>query len=173
MWDLTKQSHIGKLIHRRFNAKVVRGKVLAYLAPAKKDSALWRVVYDDGDEEDLFEAELLSALQLHSSLTGQGQKRHRRLDKGDRGEDPKRSRRGEGQADKGCGLLVEGVQKGDTCAICQENMGKERKRPHALIQLGTCKHVFHSECIQSASQQWRNHCPLCKAYYSVRRTGIL
>lgn len=89
------------------------------------------------------------------------------------GGDSKRQRVGStaGNAGEGpsCPPIVD---KEDVCAICQDTMWDQRTTPGALVQLGTCKHVFHSECLQSCSHQWRNHCPLCKTYYSVRRSGI-
>ena len=102
---------------------------------------------------------------------GQGTKRGAEED--DRG-DSKRQRVDNTAEDAGEGpsspLIV--VDKEDVCAICQDTMWDQRTTPGALVQLGTCKHVFHSECIESCSHQWRNHCPLCKTYYSVRRAGI-
>ena len=48
--------------------QVVRGVVQTFKAALEGGEALWRVLYDDGDDEDLDELELEAALRLYKKL---------------------------------------------------------------------------------------------------------
>jgi len=45
--------YIGRKIRRTFGRKVAYGTIVGWLPPEGDDEALWHVVHDDGDEEDL------------------------------------------------------------------------------------------------------------------------
>lgn len=76
--------------------------------------------------------------------------------------------------DRDAGLVVEpcrAVQEEmPQCGICMEEMDPLRqKMPFVLTKLERCGHLFHTECLRSCSAQWKNHCPLCRTYFSARR----
>jgi len=49
---------IGKKVQRTFGKRVVYGTIVGWLPPEGEDEALWHVIHDDGDEEDLDENEV-------------------------------------------------------------------------------------------------------------------
>ena len=53
----------GRWVGRVFNGVKHRGLVTSYRQRSKGRGALWHVVHDDGDEEDLDEAELLRTVE--------------------------------------------------------------------------------------------------------------
>jgi len=64
--------------------------------------------------------------------------------------------------------LVQGLED-DQCGICFEVMYPLREKSHALEKLGSCGHIFHSQCLRTCSAMWKTVCPLCKVQYSIRR----
>jgi len=147
---------------------MVQGRVVAYRAGDAEMPAVWRVIHDDGDEEDLEEAELKEAFQLWDSRNAPGNpssNKQRVAPNGNKGPALK-SKKAPSPDEH---VFVKGVQKGDSCGVCLCDMHDDRAKPHALMKLNSCGHIFHSECLRSCSAQWRNVCPLCKVHYSVRR----
>jgi len=62
---LTLGPYVGKRVCLRFdNAGLSEAVVVRYLPPKGEDPALWHVVHDDGDEEDLEAEELEQAIEL-------------------------------------------------------------------------------------------------------------
>jgi hypothetical protein len=53
---------IGRKVRRSFGKRVVVGTIVGWLPPEGEDIALWHLVHDDGDEEDLEEAEVQDSL---------------------------------------------------------------------------------------------------------------
>jgi hypothetical protein len=128
--------------------------------------ALWRVFYDDCDEEDLEEAELKEAIHLYESRnTGCSPSKKQRVAPREK-ESAARSAEETPSPDQHA--FVEGLQEGDHCTICLCDMHPDTAKPHALIKLNKCGHVFHSECLRSCSAKMQNTCPLCRAHYSAR-----
>ena len=69
-WEETGSDYIGKRVARSFfdDAKQLRfthGSITKWLPPDDEDEALFHMVHEDGDEEDLNEVELLSAIDLY------------------------------------------------------------------------------------------------------------
>jgi hypothetical protein len=56
-----EHAHVGKRLTRIFRGIAADGTVTHYLPPSQEDPALWHVLYDDGDEEDLDEEEINAA----------------------------------------------------------------------------------------------------------------
>ena len=154
------------------------GHVRAYLPETEGEEALWHVLHEDGDTEDLDEDELLQALELYRVSRLQDPNRLPSGWKGwvpvnddeeeeeeERRRAPKRRLYDDDDDDLG---LVEGVEEGDMCAVCQEEIYPCRDEPHALTKLWPCDHVFHTECLRKCHERWKSHCPLCKQYFSRR-----
>jgi hypothetical protein len=53
---------IGKKVRRSFGKRLVVGTIVGWLPPEGEDIALWHIVHDDGDEEDLEESEVRDTL---------------------------------------------------------------------------------------------------------------
>ncbi len=51
-----------RLLVKLFEGEDYVGEVVGWLPATAKDAALWRVVYEDSDEEDLGEAEVRAAV---------------------------------------------------------------------------------------------------------------
>ena len=63
---LDGSEHVGQYLAKEFGGRPFLGKVVAWAAPtAAGEAALWRVVYHDGDEEDLDDAELRECFAFH------------------------------------------------------------------------------------------------------------
>ena len=60
-----------------------------WLQPTPDDAALWHIVYEDGDQEDVEEAELLACAAAHEA----GQRRRPPLNRADRHADAWRAER--------------------------------------------------------------------------------
>ncbi|KAJ5542369.1 hypothetical protein N7535_004789 [Penicillium sp. DV-2018c] len=58
------------------------------------------------------------------------------------------------------------IQDGERCLICLSDY----EVADEVRQLGTCKHVFHQECIDQWLTTGRNSCPLCRGQ-GVKETG--
>ena len=74
-WRSEGHEWIGCRVARRFDgeeegaaATTALGKIVAWVPEEGEDEALWHMVHDDGDEEDLDEGEMREALQLCASL---------------------------------------------------------------------------------------------------------
>ena len=66
--------HVGSRVRRHFpDDGVFGGVVTGYLPAEGEDSALWRVRHDDGDEEDLDEAEVRVAIDMHQQAQQQAE----------------------------------------------------------------------------------------------------
>jgi hypothetical protein len=69
-WRLDGSAWIGRRVRRIFPGGVVSDGVVQRWLPAgdtADDFALWHVQHDDGDEEDLEEAEVRAGIQLHAA----------------------------------------------------------------------------------------------------------
>ena len=65
-YQLEGSEHVGQNLAKTFGRRTFLGTVVAWAAPAEEgEPALWRVVYHDGDEEDLEEAELCECLDAY------------------------------------------------------------------------------------------------------------
>ena len=62
-WLESGHPYIGAAIRRFFDAGVSDGRVTKWLPEAEGEPALWHVVHDDGDEEDLDEDEVRAAIK--------------------------------------------------------------------------------------------------------------
>ena len=159
-------------MHRVIDGDLAVGHVRAYLPESDGEEALWHVLHEDGDAEDLDEDELEEALELYRVSRPQDPNR---LPNGWVSVDEETARAlkrrlyedDDDAQDDDLGL-VEGVEEGDMCAVCQEEIYPCREEPHALTKLWPCDHVFHTECLRNCHEKWKSHCPLCKQYFSRR-----
>ena len=54
----------------------------------------------------------------------------------------------------------------DACGICLDIMDHDSTD---VIELKSCRHSFHIDCLRSCSDQWLNLCPMCRKRYNPRR----
>ena len=120
-------------------------------------------LYDDGKEANLHKEALTEALQLFATQKP-SKKRGMATAEEEAGPSVVSTPSGEHHDP-----LAEAIEEGEECGVCYCDMYPDRDTPQALIRLGSCGHVFHTECLRSCSARWRNVCPLCKTHYSVRR----
>ena len=64
-WLETGHAWVGKRVRRFFNTVVSDGTCDRWMPATSSDPALWHVVHDDGDAEDLEEHEMLPAIRAH------------------------------------------------------------------------------------------------------------
>jgi hypothetical protein len=73
-WQTSGHPHIGMRVMRRFGDEgtVAAGGITAWVPAdeAEGDAALWHMVHDDGDEEDLEEHEVQEALETWKNRKG-------------------------------------------------------------------------------------------------------
>ena len=67
-WQVGGNQYIGAQVRKQFGKRTVGARVVGYLRPGNgaDELALWHVVHDDGDEEDLDLQELQDGLALHA-----------------------------------------------------------------------------------------------------------
>ena len=77
-WALKGDPYIGRTIVRRFTGsesapgrRSVVARIVAHMPEDGEDKALWHAVHEDGDSEDLSEAEVSSGIHLHELRHGQ------------------------------------------------------------------------------------------------------
>ena len=54
------------------------------------------------------------------------------------------------------------LEKKTHCAICQEDIEPSAEASGLPVQLPTCEHIFHVDCIFTWFENGRAKCPLCK-----------
>ena len=66
-WQYHGHPWLQRRVRRVFGSDVVDGKVVAYIpaGPHEDEPALWHVMHDDGDEEDLEEGDTREAIRTH------------------------------------------------------------------------------------------------------------
>ena len=79
-YELEGSEHIGRYVAKSFGGVVYAGRVAGWLPPTADDAALWHIVYEDGDQEDVEEAELLECAAAHEA----GLRRRPPLNRADR-----------------------------------------------------------------------------------------
>ena len=57
-------------VARRFEGQLVLGLITKWAPASAEDTAMWHMVHDDGDEEDLDEAEMREAIALQKCEHG-------------------------------------------------------------------------------------------------------
>ena len=53
---------MGQAVQQRFGSKLFTGRITGWYPPSGEDVALWHVVHEDGDENDLEDWEVEGAL---------------------------------------------------------------------------------------------------------------
>ena len=73
-WRTTGHAYIGKVILRKFGSRLVVGQITKYLpAGGEYEPMLFKATHEDGDEEDLEEAEAEAAIRAAGGLGGEPQ----------------------------------------------------------------------------------------------------
>jgi hypothetical protein len=88
-YALDGSEYIGRYVAKAFGGVEYVGRVAGWLRPTADDDALWHVVYEDGDQEDVDEAELLACAAAHEA----GPRRRPPLKRADRHADIWRTER--------------------------------------------------------------------------------
>jgi hypothetical protein len=72
IWQTSGHAFIGRRVARRFGEGLSFGYVNKWVPQDGVDMALWHMLHDDGDEEDLEEWEVTESLKLYAQSTGGG-----------------------------------------------------------------------------------------------------
>jgi hypothetical protein len=90
------ESYCGRPVARIFFERLYYGKVTKYLPPVDDDDeAFWQIHYDDGDHEQLDEAELRAAMELYAKRSSSSTRPDPLRSKSGRGEERPASTRKE------------------------------------------------------------------------------
>jgi hypothetical protein len=92
-------TNVGRQVEKRFGTKIYKGIITNWMPGTKQEWELWKVKYEDGDEEDLDTHELLGILQKETkkraATESQRQPRKKKATETDKASEPRKiTRRG-------------------------------------------------------------------------------